>query len=162
MIVFPPEFVKVPDCPGYFWNRKEQVLYTIKVTGILRPMKKQKAFRGYVYGRTVDKPAGYQISEDGQRGFLSHQRLVDKFPRETHSLNGKLDTPVQFETVDMARAEVVDMDEAYFLSRCKNLLHSYLREFPEHNQGDDRVYQAAEILETLINSKVPTYKKRRK
>ena len=39
MVTFPNDFVAI-KYPGYFWNLKEKKLYSIKVDGILRPLKK--------------------------------------------------------------------------------------------------------------------------
>jgi hypothetical protein len=60
MITFPPEFTAL-IYPGYFWNVKDKQLYTIKVTGVLRPLKFQRANR---YNNGVP---GYSISVDGNK-----------------------------------------------------------------------------------------------
>lgn len=62
MIKFPKEFVAL-RYPGYFWNKKEQQLYSMKVSGVLKPLKYQRSFR------TIYKtlPAGYSISYRGRR-----------------------------------------------------------------------------------------------
>jgi hypothetical protein len=60
MITFPPEFTAL-KYPGYFWNTKDQQLYSIKVSGILRPLKFQRANQ---YNHGV---AGYQISVNGRK-----------------------------------------------------------------------------------------------
>lgn len=73
MIYFPPEYVKT-DYQGYLWNMIERRLYTIKTTGVLRPMTFHKG--GVPYGRegkvTV---AGYQISDKGVRKTLTLKYL---------------------------------------------------------------------------------------
>lgn len=38
MITFPDGFVAT-RFPGYFWNTTDEKLYTMKVTGVLRPMR---------------------------------------------------------------------------------------------------------------------------
>ncbi len=60
MITFPPEFTSLLY-PGYFWNTKDQQLYSIKVTGVLRPLKYQKGNR---YNHYVP---GYSISVNGEK-----------------------------------------------------------------------------------------------
>ena len=37
MVTLPKDFVAI-KFPGYFWNIKEQRLYSMKVTGVLRPL----------------------------------------------------------------------------------------------------------------------------
>ena len=62
MVVMPDEFVAT-RYPGYFWNTDDQKLYSIKVTGELRPLAFQKGF--VYYGRQIEP--GYQISVRGQK-----------------------------------------------------------------------------------------------
>ena len=62
MVTLPVDFVAT-RYPGYFWNVKEKKLYTLKVTGELRPMKFQKG--GRFYGRIIEP--GYKISVNGVR-----------------------------------------------------------------------------------------------
>ena len=75
MIVFPPEFVKT-RFPGYFFNVDTKVLYSIKGTGELRPLKKHSGFRGYhrFLHRYVDVLPGYVISVNGCK-----RRVTDKY-----------------------------------------------------------------------------------
>jgi hypothetical protein len=62
MVVLPGDFVAT-RYPGYFWNLKERKLYTLKVTGELRPMTFNKG--GTFYG--VRHEPGYQISVNGRK-----------------------------------------------------------------------------------------------
>ncbi len=62
MVTLPKDFVAT-RYPGYFWNVKEKKLYSIKVTGELRPMTLQRG--GSWYGHVVEP--GYQISVRGQK-----------------------------------------------------------------------------------------------
>ena len=62
MVTLPKDFVATRH-PGYFWNVVEKKLYSIKVTGELRPMKFQK---GGNFGWVKVEP-GYQISVKGQK-----------------------------------------------------------------------------------------------
>ena len=62
MIVFPPEFVPT-RYPGYFWNTAEKKLYSIKVTGELRPLKFDKG--GCFFGKNIQP--GYRVSVKGER-----------------------------------------------------------------------------------------------
>lgn len=62
MVTLPKDFVAT-RYPGYFWNVVEKKLYTIKVSGELRPMKFQRG--GNFYGHKIDP--GYQISVNGRK-----------------------------------------------------------------------------------------------
>jgi hypothetical protein len=65
MVTLPKDFVAT-KYPGYFWNLKEEKLYSLKVTGILRPMAgpyKPNPFNHWV-------TPGYQISVEGHKRSL--------------------------------------------------------------------------------------------
>jgi hypothetical protein len=62
MVTLPKDFVAT-RYPGYFWNVVEKKLYTIKVSGELRPMKFQRG--GNFYGHKI--APGYQISVKGRK-----------------------------------------------------------------------------------------------
>ena len=62
MVTLPTEFVAT-RYPGYFWNVKERKLYSLKVTGELRPMAFFKG--GTFYG--VRHDPGYKLSVNGVR-----------------------------------------------------------------------------------------------
>jgi hypothetical protein len=62
MVTLPKDFVAT-RYPGYFWNVVEKKLYTIKVTGELRPMTFQRG--GNFYGHKI--APGYQISVKGRK-----------------------------------------------------------------------------------------------
>lgn len=66
MVTLPKEFVAT-RYPGYFWNVVEKKLYSIKVTGELRPMAFHKGGRFYGY---VVEP-GYQISVKSRKRTLT-------------------------------------------------------------------------------------------
>ena len=50
MVTLPKDFVAT-RYPGYFWNVVEKKLYSIKVTGELKPMTFDKG--GQFYGRDI-------------------------------------------------------------------------------------------------------------
>jgi hypothetical protein len=60
MVTLPKDFVAT-RYPGYFWNVEEKRLYSVKVTGELRPMTLQRG--GTFYGHVIEP--GYQISVGG-------------------------------------------------------------------------------------------------
>jgi hypothetical protein len=62
MVTLPVEFVAT-KYPGYFWNVKEKKLYSLKVTGELKPMAYFKG--GTFYG--VRHEPGYKLSVNGRR-----------------------------------------------------------------------------------------------
>lgn len=70
MVTLPKDFVAT-RYSGYFWNVKERKLYTIKVTGELRPMTFNKG--GRFYG--VTHLPGYQISVEGRKRKLTMDYL---------------------------------------------------------------------------------------
>ena len=62
MVTLPKDFVAT-RYPGYFWNVVEKKLYSIKVTGELKPMAFHK---GGNFGWIRVEP-GYQISVKGKK-----------------------------------------------------------------------------------------------
>jgi hypothetical protein len=70
MVTLPKEFVAT-RYPGYFWNVVEKKLYSIKVTGELKPMAFDKG--GRFYGRDI--LPGYRISVNGRKGKMTMEYL---------------------------------------------------------------------------------------
>lgn len=68
MVTLPLQFVAT-KYPGYFWNVDTQTLFTMKVTGILRQLKKTKGcyFNNYF--------EGYVVSSLGCRRYLKDSYL---------------------------------------------------------------------------------------
>jgi hypothetical protein len=62
MVTLPKEFVAT-RYPGYFWNVVEKKLYSLKVTGELKPMAFFKG--GTWYG--ISHEPGYKLSVNGVR-----------------------------------------------------------------------------------------------
>jgi hypothetical protein len=54
----PSELIAVPNYHGYYWHPGEGVVYSMKVDGILKPLKKKKAFG--------EHPSGYPLSRKGK------------------------------------------------------------------------------------------------
>jgi hypothetical protein len=76
MITFHPDFVAIKRYPGYFWNIKEQHLYSIKSGGL----KKMKVIPP---SRWVNGFGDYwRISHQGINRYLSKQYLVKTFNKE--------------------------------------------------------------------------------
>lgn len=79
MVVLPKDFV-MTRYPGYFWHTVEKKLYSIKVTGELRPLAFNKG--GVFYG--VAHRPGYQISHKGQKRRLTVDYLNTLKPVSTN------------------------------------------------------------------------------
>ena len=71
MVVLPKDFVAT-RYPGYFWNLTEKKLYSLKVTGELRPMAFNRG--GRFYGRVIEP--GYQISVNGRKRKFTMEYLA--------------------------------------------------------------------------------------
>ncbi len=70
MVTLPKEFVAT-RYPGYFWNVSERKLYSLKISGELRPMKFDKG--GLVCGRVI--LPGYRISVNGCKRKMTMEYL---------------------------------------------------------------------------------------
>ena len=69
MITFPDGFVAT-KYPGYFWNTADEKLYTMKVTGILRPMR-----MSYPAPQYECTQASYQVRVNGVRRRLTTDQI---------------------------------------------------------------------------------------
>ena len=72
MVTLPPEFVAT-KYPGYFWNFSELRLYSLKISGELKPLTHIKANRWNQLWRNSEK-GGYRVSVNGQ-----YRWLVDSY-----------------------------------------------------------------------------------
>lgn len=82
MNTLPSELIVVPGYHGYFWHPGEGVVYSLKVDGILKPLKYVSPFRGYHGGRYVDFAGGFRLSKKGRSrtvgmGFLRRLTPTD-------------------------------------------------------------------------------------
>ena len=70
MVTLPIQFIAT-KYPGYFWNVDDQVLYSLKVTGVLKPLCKTfpNHFNNY-------SEPGYRVSVKANRRFLSMTYLT--------------------------------------------------------------------------------------
>lgn len=76
MVTLPKEFAAT-RYPGYFWNIKDEKLYSVKVTGMLKPLAKQ-------YSNQFNHfRVGYQISVAGQKRFMELSYLKSLKPKTT-------------------------------------------------------------------------------
>lgn len=74
MVTLPAEFVAT-KYSGYFWNLIDKRLYTLKITGELRPLK-YSAPNQWNYFR-----GGYQVSVGGQKRRLTNEYLQTLKPK---------------------------------------------------------------------------------
>lgn len=81
MIKFPPEFTAT-KYPGYFWNINEQRLYSIKIDGVLKPLKHQTANH---FNKLIDRNEtfGYRVSVKGRRRWLLGTYLSNLEPTDS-------------------------------------------------------------------------------
>ena len=76
MVTLPKEFIAT-KFHGYFWNINEGKLYSVKVTGALRPLVRSKPSRWNHYRD------GYSVSVDGNKRFLGIDYLNTLKPKNS-------------------------------------------------------------------------------
>ena len=69
MVILPLPFVST-KYTGYFWHLNEQRLYTLKGSGVLKPMKLQTPNRFNKFWRPT-----YVVSVNGIRRYMSEETL---------------------------------------------------------------------------------------
>lgn len=79
MVTLPKEYVPL-KYDGYFWNITDCQLYSVKVTGMLKPLKKSRLWQD---GMHVSNVIGYNISVAGRKRFVSVSDLVKLTPADT-------------------------------------------------------------------------------
>jgi len=72
MITLPPQFIE-HKYPGYFFNVIDNRLYSIKIDGILKPLRSYSLF--FVNNKPV-KIKHYQISHKGKRKHVTLDSLM--------------------------------------------------------------------------------------
>ena len=79
MINFPAHFIPLKNFPGYFWNDEEKHLYSLKVTGVLRPLSLTAAtvFNGW-------NEDGFRISVKGVRRTIFPSRIERYLARKDY------------------------------------------------------------------------------
>lgn len=72
MIYFPANLTPVPGTPGYFWNVETHKLYSLKVGGELREMKRKKLWGGVAdrFPRHHKNAPYYTASHNGRTRYL--------------------------------------------------------------------------------------------
>ncbi len=80
MVTLPKEFVAT-KYPGYFWNIKDKQLYSVKITGMLKPLASTYLWRkNYPPNPAVP---GYNISVKGRKRFMSIEELTKLSPTKS-------------------------------------------------------------------------------
>lgn len=69
-VVLPPQFIAT-KYPGYFWNDQTKKLYSVKVSGTLKPLKCQKPNKWNHFDQI-----GYNVSVEGRKRFLMLDYLM--------------------------------------------------------------------------------------
>ena len=75
MVTLPKDFVST-KYPGYFWHIEEKRLYSVKVTGTLKPLHFNKP------NYWNNGMAGYQVSVDGHKKYLYQNYLLGLKPKK--------------------------------------------------------------------------------
>lgn len=75
----PDELVAVPSYPGYFYNPITKELFSIKVTGTLKALTFQRAYRR----GSINIPAGFNMSRRGRKVRFTIADL-DSIPRHEY------------------------------------------------------------------------------
>ena len=96
-ISFPPHFIALKKWPGYFWHDVEKKLYSMKITGVLSPLKSRiytKKAVNAIWNRTgydfpTDVPI-YRLSNKKKRLTLVSSE-IEKYLDRKHVI------PVQLE-----------------------------------------------------------------
>ena len=82
MNTIPHELIAIPDFHGYFYHPKERVVYSLKVTGKLKPLAFSKGH--YVKGHGFFE-SGYNLSRKGRKYRFSREQL-DKIIRKDYQV----------------------------------------------------------------------------
>jgi hypothetical protein len=69
-------FVKI-RYPGYYWNVYTQELWSLKIAGRLRKMKRH-GYYGYAPNGKKISFDGYTLSHKGQQVYINHKTLAKK------------------------------------------------------------------------------------
>ena len=80
MVTLPPEFIAT-KYPGYFWNVNTNRLYSLKVSGELRPLKHIKPNRWNNMWR-YSPTGGYRVSVKGRNRYLYDDYLNNLQPSD--------------------------------------------------------------------------------
>lgn len=81
MVTLPPQFVAT-KYSGYFWNIEDERLYSLKITGELRPLKHTKPNRWNNLWQW-NETGGYKISDKGTRRWLTDSHLAKLTPTDS-------------------------------------------------------------------------------
>lgn len=75
MVTLPAEFVAI-KYPGYFYNTQDKTLYSVKVTGMLKPLRHGPIVQRSPSGQLVYTGAyGYRISVAGKKKYVTDDYL---------------------------------------------------------------------------------------
>lgn len=83
-ITFPESFRAIKGYPGYFWNIEEKRLYSLKIGGILRPLKMYDRFY-HRYERSYSTWNHYQLSVNGSSVNIGVDKIL-KLLEDPHTI----------------------------------------------------------------------------
>ena len=78
MVTLPKEFVAI-QYPGYFFNIEDEKLYSVKVSGALKPLALNK---GWNYALKIYCEVGYNISVNGRKRHIELSELRKLKPKK--------------------------------------------------------------------------------
>lgn len=91
MVKLPPEYVAT-KFPGYFFNRDDEQLYSLKIDGVLKPLRFHTPNRfNHIWNYTVKLrdgskvpcTGGFYVSVRGNRKFMPLEALKDIEPHDS-------------------------------------------------------------------------------
>ena len=84
MITLPSELKAIRGFPGYFFREADKQLFSIKIGGVLKPLKHKTSppfqwnhFRGF---------SGWELSKGGKRHNISDEVIVKRLIQEDHQV----------------------------------------------------------------------------
>lgn len=84
MITLPSELKAIRGFPGYFFRESDKRLFSIKIGGVLKPLKHKTSpplqwnyFRGF---------SGWELSKGGKRHNISNDAIIKLLIQEDHQV----------------------------------------------------------------------------
>lgn len=84
MITLPSELKAIRGFPGYFFRESDKQLFSIKIGGVLKPLKHKNSpplawnrFQGF---------SGWELSKGGKRHNISDEAIVKRLIQEDHQV----------------------------------------------------------------------------
>lgn len=82
MVNFPDDLYALPTLPGYFYSPTTGDLYSIKVDGVLKPLKKHvNVFIPALHWK-YDRFTGWQISKNNRRMSITESAVKNRMTQD--------------------------------------------------------------------------------